>query len=101
MGIGGFIAAIYIVVADLLSVLKRHWSIGGVPYDYRGFSGHSQSASGRDEDSHGTCAHVIRRAEVWASSCGVLGVSGGRNLARGNVRLTDAGLTPSLERLAA
>jgi hypothetical protein len=31
MGLGGFIAAIYIAVTDLLSALKRHWSIGGVP----------------------------------------------------------------------
>jgi hypothetical protein len=41
IGVGGVITAIYVVVADLLSVLKQHWAIGGVAYGYRGFSRHN------------------------------------------------------------
>jgi hypothetical protein len=34
IGLGGIIAAIYVLIADLFSVLKRHWAIRAAAQGY-------------------------------------------------------------------
>jgi hypothetical protein len=71
IGVGGVITAIYVVVADLLSVLKQRWAIGGVAYGYRGLSRHKLESGKRSpvNDRSGSRPEERPILELAAMTC--------------------------------